>query len=375
MVLTRNDGTRVLLSEIADIRDTFEEGDLTARFNGNPAAIVKVWRVGKEDAIEMSASIHKYLEGYEASLPQGLDIAIWNNEAANLQARLDTLNGMALSGLALVVVVLALFLKFRLAMWVAAGVPIALLGTLAVFPYADISMSSMTVLAFILVLGILVDDAIVVGERVYAHEQMGKPPVQAAIDGTWEVSIPVVFGVLTTMAAFLPLLLATGRMAGFFSVVGWVVVIALVCSIIESQLILPSHLAHRNHKEASRGFSKAWNRVQGRLSGWLENLATTHYQPLLRKAVDNRYITGAVGLGVLILALALIASGRVVFTFFPSIEGDRVYATLEMPEGVSVDVTARAAMRLERAATAIESELREMTGADKVIHNTFTSIG
>ena len=375
VVVTRNDGTRVMLSEIADIRDTFEEGDLTARFNGNPAAIVKVWRVGKEDAIDMAATVHKYLEGYETSLPPGLKIAIWNNEAANLQARLDTLNGMALSGLALVVVVLALFLKFRLAMWVAAGVPIALLGTLAVFPYADISMSSMTVLAFILVLGILVDDAIVVGERIYAHEQMGKPPVQAAIDGAWEVSVPVIFGVLTTMAAFLPLLLATGRMAGFFSVVGWVVVIALVCSIIESQLILPSHLAHRNHKEASRGFAKAWNRVQGKLSKWLENLATDHYQPLLRKAVDNRYITGAVGLGVLILALALIFSGRVVFTFFPSIEGDRVYATLEMPEGVSVEVTARAAMRLERAAAAIETELREMTGADKVIHNTFTSIG
>jgi multidrug efflux pump subunit AcrB len=282
---------------------------------------------------------------------------------------------MAASGLLLVVFILALFLKFRLAMWVAAGIPIALLGTVAVFPYADISMSTMTVLAFILVLGILVDDAIVVGERVYGHEQMGKPPVQAAIDGTWEVSVPVIFGVLTTMAAFLPLLLASGRMGGFFSVIGYVVVIALVLSIIESQLILPSHLAHRNHSEATTGFSKRWNDLQGRLAGWLENIANHHYQPLLRKAVDNRYITASIGLGVLILALALIASGRVVFTFFPAIEGDRVFATLEMPEGVSVEVTAQGAAQLESAARALQADLSEFTGNEATISNVLTSIG
>ncbi len=375
VVLTRNDGTKVYLSEIANIRDTFEEGDLNARFNGAPSALIKVERVGKEDAIQMAADLYAYIERYQKGLPPGLELRVWQDEAQSLQARLDTLNSMAVSGLFLVMIVLALFLKFRLAMWVAAGIPIALLGTIAVFPYADISMSSMTVLAFILVLGILVDDAIVVGERIYGHEQMGKPPIQAAIDGTWEVSIPVIFGVLTTMAAFLPLLLATGRMGGFFSVIGYVVVIALVFSIIESQLILPSHLAHRNHAEASKGFSKKWNAFQGRLATWLENLATERYRPMLKKAVDNRYITGSVGLGVLILAIALIASGRVVFTFFPAIEGDRVYAALEMPEGVSVDVTTAAAGRLERAALELQGELFELTGNPETISNTFTSVG
>ncbi len=375
VVVTRNDGTKVFLSEIASIRDTFEEGDLTARFNGNAAAIIKVDRVGKEDAIDMAASVFDYIDRYQPNLPQGLELTVWQNEAAGLQERLDTLNSTAVSGLLLVVLILALFLKFRLAMWVAAGIPIALLGTIAVFPYADISMSTMTVLAFILVLGILVDDAIVVGERVYGHEQMGKPPIQAAIDGTWEVSVPVIFGVLTTMAAFLPLLLATGRMGGFFSVIGYVVVIALVLSIIESQLILPSHLAHRNHSEASTGFSKRWNTMQGRLAGWLENIARNHYQPLLQRAVENRYITASIGLGVLILALALIASGRVVFTFFPAIEGDRVYATLEMPEGVSVEVTARAAAQLEAAARALQADLAEFTGNEATIRNVLTSVG
>ncbi len=375
VVLTRNDGTRVFLSEIATIHDSFEEGDLTARFNGDLSAIIKVDRVGKEDAINMATSVFDYIDAYQSSLPPGLELTVWQNEAAGLQERLDTLNSTALGGLVLVVLILALFLKFRLAMWVAAGIPIALLGTIAVFPYADISMSTMTVLAFILVLGILVDDAIVVGERVYGHEQMGKPPVQAAIDGTWEVSVPVIFGVLTTMAAFLPLLLASGRMGGFFSVIGYVVVIALVLSIIESQLILPSHLAHRNHSEATTGFSKRWNTLQSKLAGWLEGVAHNHYQPLLSKAVNNRYITASIGLGVLILALALIASGRVVFTFFPAIEGDRVYATLEMPEGVAVEVTARGAAQLEAAARALQSELEEFTGNPATIHNVLTSVG
>ena len=375
IALTRNDGTKVMLSEIGEVRDTFAEGDLTARFNGNPAVMVKVWRVGKEDAINMATDIVSYIERRKMMLPTGLELEIWGDQSKELQERLNTVNSMALGGLVLVVIILAMFLKFRLAMWVAAGIPIALLGAIAMFPYFDISMSSMTVMAFILVLGILVDDAIVVGERVYAHEQMGKPPDQAAIDGTWEVSIPVIFGVLTTMAAFLPLLLATGRMSGFFSVIGWVVVIALAFSIIESQLILPSHLAHRDHSTPTRGFSLWWDKYQSRLSGWLETLASDYYLPVLRKCVEFRYITAAVGMGILILAMALSMSGRVMFTFFPSIEGDRVYASLEMPEGVSVEVTARGAEQLESSAEALKAELAELTGEANVIRNIFSSIG
>jgi multidrug efflux pump subunit AcrB len=377
VVLTRPDGTRVLLNEIADIRDTFEEGDLRARFNGDPAVVVKVYQVGKENTIQMARDIKAYVRDYQQLLPPGISLTIWNDESQQLTERLDTLTNTALSGLFLVVTILALFLRFRLAMWVAAGIPIALLGTIAVFPYADISVSTITVMAFILVLGILVDDAIVVGERVYGHEQMGKDPVQAAIDGTREVSIPVIFGVLTTMAAFLPLIIVPGRMADFFAVIGYVVIIALIFSIIESQLILPAHLAHRNHEEARHGLSKRWNAVQGRLSGGLETVASRYYRPLLERAVAWRYATTAVGLGVLILAVALIASGRVVFGFFPAVEGDRVYAQLELPEGVSVEVTARAAEQIERAARELQRELdaEAGTGERSVVVNMLSSIG
>ncbi|MEQ9003855.1 MAG: efflux RND transporter permease subunit [Pseudomonadales bacterium] len=377
VVLTRPDGSRVMLNEIASVRDAFEEGDLRARFNGDPAVVVKVYQVGKEDTIQMARDIKAYVRDYQALLPPGIDLTIWTDESRQLTERLDTLTNTALSGLVLVVIILALFLRFRLAMWVAAGIPIALLGTLAVFPYADISISTITVMAFILVLGILVDDAIVVGERVYGHEQMGKDPVQAAIDGTREVSIPVIFGVLTTMAAFLPLIIVPGRMADFFGVIGYVVIIALVFSIIESQLILPAHLAHRNHNEASHGLSKRWNTLQSRLSGGLEHFAQHRYQPLLARAIEWRYATAAIGLGVLILAVALIASGRVVFGFFPAVEGDRVHAQLEMPEGVSVDVTARAAERIEEAARVLQQELDAEIGPESgsVVVNMLSSIG
>jgi multidrug efflux pump subunit AcrB len=234
----------------------------------------------------------------------------------------------------------------------------------------------MTVMAFILVLGILVDDAIVVGERVYAHEQMGKSPVQAAIDGTWEVSIPVIFGVLTTMAAFLPLVLSTSRMAGFFSVIGYVVIISLVFSIIESQLILPAHLAYRKHEEADHGLGKFWNRIQGTLSDGLQNIANRYYIPFARKTLEWRYVSAAVGGGILVLAVALVASGRVVFGFFPSVEGDRIYAQLEMPEGVSVAVTTRAAKQIERGIQELDGELTAQMGLDHpFIVNQLTSIG
>ena len=261
-------------------------------------------------------------------------------------------------------------------MWVAVGIPVALLGTIGVFPYTDITISTMTVMAFILVLGILVDDAIVVGERVYAHEQMGKDQIQAAIDGTWEVSVPVIFGVLTTVAAFLPLVLVEGRMSDFFSVIGYVVIIALAMSIIESQLILPSHLAHRRNSTPRPGISAGWNKFQGNLAAKLEHFSQHRYQPFVAWSIRWRYATAAFGVGVLVIAVSLILSGRVVFGFFPAIEGGRVYAQIEMPEGTPARTTVAAAQQIEQAAINLNREFTEQLGLEQpVIRNTFSSIG
>ena len=215
VVLTNKDGTRITLKDLAVVRDGFEEGELIARYNNQPAVVINVSQVGSEDLIRIAEDTREYLDRIAPTLPEGMSYDVWIDTSKELEERLDVLTTNAAGGLLLVLIVLALFLKFKLAMWVAVGIPVALLGTIGVFPYADITISTMTVMAFILVLGILVDDAIVVGERVYAHEQMGKDPIQAAIDGTWEVSVPVIFGVLTTIAAFLPLVLVEGRMSDF----------------------------------------------------------------------------------------------------------------------------------------------------------------
>ncbi len=376
VVVTHSDGTRITLRDIATIRDTFEEGDVLAQFNGGRAVVINVSQVGDEDLIKIAEDVHRLVDDYRSQVPQGIDLNVWIDTSLELQERMDVLTKNAGGGLLLVLVILALFLRFRLAMWVAIGIPVALLGTLAALPFTDITISSMTVMAFILVLGIVVDDAIVVGERVYGHEQMGKDGLTAAVDGTWEVSVPVIFGVLTTIAAFLPLVLVQGRMANFFSPLGWVVIFALVCSIIESQLILPSHLAHRKQSEPSTKISAGWNRFQGSIADWLERMGTDVYMPIVRRVIEWRYAASAVALGVLVLALSLIISGRVIFGFFPAIDGARVFASLEMPEGVAVETTLEAARTIEAAANKLNTDLTEELGlANPVIRNVFSSIG
>ena len=376
IVLTRKDGTRVSLSDLGIIRDTFQEGDLLARFNGARGVVVNVSQVGSEDLIEIAEDVRNLVNRYQNEMPDGISLNTWIDTSFELQERMSVLTKNAGGGLILVLVILALFLKFRVAMWVAIGIPVALLGTLAVLPFTDITISTMTVMAFILVLGIVVDDAIVVGERVFGHEQLGKSPLTAAVDGTWEVSVPVIFGVLTTIAAFLPLIMVEGRMAGFFAPIGWVVIFALVCSIIESQFILPSHLAHRTRSEPTTGMSASWSRFQGRLAGWLQNVAANHYMPFVHKVLRWRYVSASICLGVLILALSLIASGRVVFGFFPAIEGDRVYAGLELPEGIAAESTSAAAAQIEDAAKRLSEDMTEELGLSRpLIRNILSSVG
>ena len=377
VVLTRADGTRLRLSEIAQVSDHFAEGDLSARFDGKPAAVVKVFRIGKEDIMAMAEQVRAYVAEAQTRMPPGIELTVWADASQELKDRITTLLRTAGSGLALVLLVLTLFLRFRLAMWVAVGIPIAMLGTLALFPYFDVAISTMTVMAFILVLGVLVDDAIVVGERVHAHEQMGKHPIRAAVDGTWEVAVPVIFGVLTTMAAFLPLLLTPGRMSDFFSVIGIVVIMALAMSIIESQLILPAHLAHRSRRQGSGGGTRRFSRIQSWFADGLTRFAAGHYVRFLRRAIAWRYLTAATGLGVLILAVSLIASGRVIFSFFPDIAGNKVYATLEMPPGIAVERTRAAAEHIAQAAEQLRAELdaHVQPSAGSVVKHTLVSVG
>ena len=385
VILTQPNGTNITLGEIALVRDAFEEGFLRAKFDGERAVTVTVYRIGDEDTIAAATAVKAYLKKKQGYLPRGVKTQIWIDESVELNQRIGALTKNAYVGLALVLLILTLFLRFKVAIWVAAGIPIAVLGAIWAFPFVGLNISSLTVLAFILVLGIVVDDAIVVGERIFSHESVLKNHRAAAITGTAEVLVPVIFGVLTTIAAFLPILLVEGRMGSFFSIIGWVVVICLVFSILECMFILPAHLAHR--KTASYLFHntrlvKGWIRFQSRVSNALVWFALNVYRPILMRTLAWRWVTWAVATGVLIISIALIASGRVVFQFFPAVEGDRIYATLTMPEGINVELTETAAKRIEQAAhdTAahIDRELGfhpEGDGAQSVINHVFLSIG
>ncbi|MEZ5573367.1 MAG: efflux RND transporter permease subunit [Halioglobus sp.] len=379
VVLTRTDGTSVTLGEIATVIDGFEDSDLQARFDGNPAVSLKVSRVGEEDIIQISDRVKAYLEQAQSEVPEGIAITIWQDESQDLVDRLDALMRNARSGLILVLLVLTLFLRFRLALWVAAGVPVALLGTVAMFPLIDLSISTVSVMGFILVLGILVDDAIVVGERTHALEQQGYSPPEAAKLGTFDVSLPVIFGVLTTMATFIPILNIPGPMGGFYKPLAYTVIAALAFSVIESQLILPSHLAHRA-VERTAGNNRVMNRwlaIQDRISNSLQILATRYYRPAIALALQWRYLTIAAGVVILALTLSLFISGRMQFQFFPPVEGTHLYATLTMPEGTPIEKTAGAVKRMEAAAERLRLELDKdlQEGEPSKIAHVISSIG
>jgi len=378
VVVTRQDGTALRLGEIADVVDGFEEGDLRVRFNGQPAAMVRVFRIGNEDTIDISNKVHAYLDDLKPRLPEGIELTLWRDSAVELGARLDILLGTALGGLGMVLLALALPLRFRLAMWVAAGIPIALLGTIMMFGFFDVTLSSLTVMAFILVLGIVVDDAIVVGERIYAHERHSEDQRTAAVNGTYEVAVPVIFGVLTTVAAFMPIIFVPGRLGAFFSVVGTVVCLCLTFSVIESMMILPSHLSHRKRARDSKhgALMTRWLTFQNGIAEGLERFGEDVYGRALVRILPWRYSVLALGAAVLVVMLGLFASGRIGFQFFPPIEGNRITASLTMPEGINVEDTARAAAVIERAAQQLSAELdAEHPNHPGIIEYLLTSIG
>lgn len=365
VVLARPDGTSVRLADVARVVDGFEEADLGARFNGKPAVLVNVKRVGAEDINAIAEGVLAYIEEAQTRMPEGISLIAFHNKSDDLAVRLSVLLVNAGGGMLLVLLTLGLFLRFRLAMWVAAGVPIAFMGALALFPALGLSISSLSVMAFILVLGIVVDDAIVIGESVYTHERRAENQIQAAIAGTKEVHVPVIFGVLTTVAAFLPLVLVSSRMGQFFAVIGTTAILCLIFSLLESQLILPAHLAYRRTRPKSgrpNSVVRVWTAFQSRLADSMERLAHVHYRGALARVIEWRYVAVAAAVGIIVLTLALFASGRLRYQFLPAVEGNVVYATLTMQQGTPVGVTLDAILQLEEAADRLESEFFDEHG-------------
>ena len=333
VVLAAQDGTQVRLGDIARVKDTFEETDMNAGFDGHPAAMVQVFRVGDQKPTDISRVINAYVDAKQKTYPDSLRLAVWNDQAEVLDSRISLLLENAWMGLVLVVIVLGLFLETRLALWVMLGIPISFLGAMLILPSLGVTINMISLFGFILVLGILVDDAIVVGESIFEHRQMGKPYAQAALDGALEVCVPVTFSVLTTVAAFAPLALVTGMMGKLMVVIPLVVIALLILSLVESLLILPAHLSSGKNNKTSLPAMGPLKRMRQWIEKTLQRFINGPYLSLLKTALGHRYSTIALGLALLMLSVGLLQGGVVKFSFMPKVDGDVITVDLEMPPG------------------------------------------
>ncbi len=364
VVWTREDGSRLHLGDVATVVDGFAETDQHARFDAKPTMMVSVFRTGNQSALGIAESVREYVDGAQGRLPSGVTLSIWQDEAERLGAQLTLMLRNGVTGFVLVFIVLTLFLELRLALWVSLGIPISFLGALALLPGLDVTINIMSLFAFILVLGIVVDDAIIVGENIFRHQEEHGQGLRGSIEGGQEIAKPVVFAVLTTVAAFLPLMFVPGMMGKIFRIIPLIVIPCLLFSLVESLNILPAHLSH----VPKRGRPGRWRRFQGLFANGLKLFIQRAYRPFLELALRWRYLTASVGVATMVVTLGMVLSGRPTFHFMPSIEADFMAASVTMPQGTPVDVTSTAVEKLEAGATRLRQALLEETGQDYFRH-------
>jgi len=402
VIRTRNDGTRLYLRDVATVVDGFADTDQLVRFNGKSAALISVKRIGDEDVNHISGTVKKFFAEQQSRLPEDVEVTIWNDNSTMLKDRVDILLESGRQGFLLVLILLAMFLRPKLSFWVSVGVPVAFLGGIFLINALGHTINVITLFGFIMVLGILVDDAIVVGESVHSTHQEGFDQLPGAIEGTQRVTTPVVFGVMTTIAAFSPLLLGVGFFGQVMSTIATIVMCCLVFSLIESQMILPSHLGHTRAKTNTGevglmlipifamfllGF--AWNissfiafiiaagsiiyasyltghftkfakrimSIQAIFADGLESLINKQFRRLAEAAIRARYLTASIAFAALLSGIAVVASGRLPFSFFPPMAADQVIAQLTMPLGTPARVTNKAIKQLEASARRVKDQL------------------
>jgi len=362
------DGSQILVGDIAYIHDGFEETDMEAVFNGQRAVQVQVFRVGHESPQSVSDTVRAYVAEIEPDLPPGIGLTVWNDRSEVYRDRVNLLVKNASLGLVLVLLLLGVFLDPKLAFWVTLGIPVSILGSFLFLPLTGTSINMITLFAFIITLGIVVDDAVVVGENIYERREQGLPFLQAAVEGTRDIAGPVLFAVLTNIVAFLPLIFVPGSFGKFFGQIPAIVVAVFVVSLIESLFILPAHLSRQTRE------NRVWatlGRPRRIFNALLQRGLTQVYQPLLRVALANRYTTLATGIALLILAGGLVGGGHIPFSFIPRIDTDVVTAQATLPFGVPMETARRVQHQLLDAAAAT---VEEHGGAD-ILQGTYALIG
>ena len=380
-LIARADGTRVRLRDVATVVDGFRETDEELYYNGQPAIDLQVYRVGEEVPLQVSSAVYDLVERRQGTLPDSVGIAIVNDESEDYRDRLSILGKNGLIGLLLVVTVLGIFLRPAVAFWVSLGIAISFCGSFFLIPMLGVSLNMISLFAFILVLGIAVDDAVVVGEAIFYHRR-GDNRLEAAIVGTREVLVPVTFAVITTIIAFIPLALVPGITGKFFRNIPFIVIPVLLLSLIESVFILPAHLRHvgrtrlRGRKGRRRSLNpfKKLGALQLRFSEWVERVIAGQVPPIVRRLVRDRYLTVAVMFSALVIAVSVVAGGHIKFNFFPRIEGEFANGVIELPFGAPVADTREIARRVTRAAEEVGVELlaegRMRPGRDGTIPDT-----
>lgn len=368
-IVTTPDGTRLLLEDIATVTDTFEDTDLIQTYNGLPSVTLQVYRIGNQTPIGVSDTIRDALPRIEVDLPPGIDVAVLNDRSDIYRQRLELLLRNGLIGLALVFTLLGLFLEIRLAFWVMMGIPISFLGAILFLPVLGVSINMISMFAFIIALGIVVDDAIVAGENIYAYRQAGYPPVQAAIKGARSVAVPITFAILTNIVAFMPLWFVPGFIGKVFGLIPAVVVAAFIISLVEALFILPAHLAHARQAGRTSLGSKIHHQQQ-RLSNAFTRFADYRYKPFIDACLRHRYITLAVAVCILTVTVGFIASGRMGLQLMPRVESDSAFASARLPYGSPVE----SAMLVRDQLVESFDKVARQNGGDQLVVGVLTTI-
>ena len=344
-LLTQADGTRILLEDVATVKEGFEESNTWADFDGDPSVMIVVYRVGDQTPTEVSKAGRAAIDELNQTLPKGLKLTIVDDRSERFTQRAELLMKNAFQGLALVFIFLALFLETRLAFWVSLGIPVSFLGSFIFLSAADFSINMISMFAFIVTLGIVVDDAVVVGENVYHWRAKGLSPIKAAVAGVREVALPVVFSVLTNLVSFLPIYFIPGHLGLVFKVMPLVVAAVFSVSLIESLFILPAHLSHRGRKTPLWPLNHL-ERWQSRFSQAFESFVRNQFGAFLRIMIHHRYAVIALGIAMMAALYGYVASGRMGLEMFPKSESDYAYCEATLPYGSS-----------QSKLTAVEKEL------------------
>lgn len=380
-LITRSDGIVLTVGDLGNVKDDFVDTISISTINGKPGMAISVQAAAREDLLAMTSSVHDYVK--TAQLPAGYKFVTWGDSSVNVNDRLELLKRNGAQGLVLVFIVLALFLELRLAFWVALGIPISVLGACAVLWQFDQTLNMLSMFAFLIALGIVVDDAIVIGENIYAHRQLGKPFLKAAIDGTLEVVPSVTTSIATTVFFFMPMFFVTGVMGKFFAVMPLAVIAMLIISLLESTLILPCHLAHGESKHpwffrpfaAVIGFliypiEVVAKRVNRFTTFVLDRFIQNIYQPVLDFSLRNPAIIGALSVAILMVSATLVTSGKVPWIVFPKLDAPILDAKVIFPDGTPSRLTIAATNRIESAIQKVSEEYEQETGSKllNVIH-------